>query len=221
MNKILLILFCLISLISCNKSTNKKCIETNSIRKGVFVRPNIKYTVLEQSCIKQIKSTYTVQIEGEYNEKQLDSIADYLQKTDTNRVPSIFISYYLPNQNINSFNYALSERGAIGNRTEIHFKKSPKISPVKKPYDGAVILGKWRPGTGGEIITIYKKGNKFFWLDEYDSDPTDLRPLRLKKLKGRNAFKIIGEDSGEEFVIKSDGLYGYSYGDEAIIYNPI
>jgi hypothetical protein len=169
------------------------------------------------------KIEYIVIIGQKYNENELNEIADYIKKTDTNSIgiEYVFISFYLKGMSLNAPNYAISKRTPELYSTEITFKevkKNPqKVARFKATYAEAQIIGKWTMMPGAMTV-IYRKGASYYMVDEFSDSYGDPDKLIKFSFNGKIAFRYA-EDTGEVFVIREDGLYGYMDGDFASVFS--
>ena len=184
--------------------------------------PIEKFSVKKRvvSEIKDVvsKAEYVVTITQKYNDKQLDNIADYLAKTDVDKLKYVFVSFYLEGMNLSGPNYGISKRTPDITSTQINYVEPVKENPQKAPYYNHTVIGKWSMA-GGAITVIYKKEAAYYIVDQYSKDDySDPQKLIRLTVSGRVAFKYI-EDTGETFVVMPDGLYGYMEGDLAAIFH--
>lgn len=228
--KYFLLISCLI-LSSCNR--NNKNVNTNSQPDSIITAmPPKLFTdsikqynykiynrqVSEYNGIKKVE--YTVIIPSTYNEQQLSDIASLLKRDDMQKIEYVFVSFYLEWQNINSTNYAISKRTPELNETIINYTP-PKKNIDKTPLlSGTKIIGKWYVYMGMQMI-IYEKESKYYLLYiNSDGSTGSPEPLMKTVSNGVSGYRYV-EDTGEFFIIKSDGLHSYFEGDEAAVFSKI
>ncbi len=136
----------------------------------------------------------------------------------------VFIEYYLPGQDRNSFNYGISKRTPKQHSTELSCVGSPKDTDNSddSPYKGGKVFGAWELGISRVIF--YEKNNNCYKV-EYDYHDNKYRtPKRYNKTKfrGLTAFKNAEKtDDSLMFVISKNGdLTTYLDGERLATFSP-
>ena len=218
--------------VSCDMKPNGKVTSTVSCSANESPCTLHPYTIVDKkesililpSNEKIKKIVYTVDIQKELTEYELDEIADVIECSESCKY--VFIEYYLPMQVKSSYNYAISVRTPVEQYTKVNYLTPPveelaKVQePVKveTPYDGCKVFGKWN--MMGAVVIVYQKENNCYMVNYYGGSNYG-EPERFIKttFRGCTAFKNA-EDPNDIYVINRDGnLEGYYEGDLACTFS--
>lgn len=203
----------------------------------IALNSTIKKYALRSNSIEEAlgykKRMMTVVIPEQYDESDLEAISRYLCYTRGYFSEHLNISYYLEDMSMNGPNYAfvdvrcspynisadvtISVITAIPQGVDLSTQAQQESDNC--PFKNCKVLGTWQ-FVGASTLTIYVKNGSYYMATYSDGEywPSD----KLVKIDGDGypSFRYA-EDTGEYFSIHSDGLYGYSFGDLACVYNNI
>jgi Uncharacterized conserved protein len=185
--------------------------ETSSLTSNKFQQSQIpRYSIIKTNESRDLvdKIEYIVRIYTELDKGDLELIAGEIKQKER-KYKLIFISYYLPDQQVGYGSWALTRISNGQYSTQIN--GVPKSNIPDTGVDGEIV-GIWIDQIIGARYTIYKKGKKHFFKNSYSDGSGDEDELIIKKVGGVSRYYYKDEDRRYEYYVINGG-YLYIYDD--------
>ncbi len=172
------------------------------------VSNEIKYTIINEEKIENIKTSIDVRLESEVNKETITRIANKLRKDGRRNYQRVFINYYLPGMEVGSGAWALSHFNPNLEVQILGFTKEEKTQLLENtsPLESNLI-GRWIDNTPylGGVITISRNANILELSIKYKDGSKSSKKLIEKIVNGQKRW--IEEDNvfGEYYVLNNDG----------------
>ena len=168
----------------------------------------VKYTVVEKSNLRSIKSSIDIRLEKKVSKDFLQKLALKLRKAEPRKYDRMFITYYLPGMTPGSGAWATShfnpnlEVKILG--TTIEEEKALMSKPQKSSDK---IIGEWLDESSyGAKYTLIKRNGKIIMICKYKDGSRSEEEMIQKKQSGKLRFEEKeGNDFGEYYLIESNG----------------
>jgi hypothetical protein len=172
------------------------------------VSNEIKYTIINEEKMENIKTSIDVRLESEANKEIITKIANKLRKDGRRNYQRVFINYYLPGMEVGNGAWALSHFNPNLEVQILGFTKEEKTQLLENtsPLESNLI-GRWIDNTpySGGVITISRNANILELSIKYKDGSKSSKKLIEKIVNGQKRW--IEEDNvfGEYYVLNNDG----------------
>lgn len=171
---------------------------------------NIKYTIQEDTHLKEIKRSVVVILEEKLSNDELKQLAKKIKKNDPSNYQRTFIVYHLKGEGKNGGAWATTHFNP-NLEVIVHGLSKEEEAILAKPAASKIdrkILGVWlndRPGIGSKMTIFYSKEGKLYLETSYpDGSSGKNEMIELESDKGKRIESKGGNDFGEYFIINKE-----------------
>ncbi len=170
---------------------------------------NIKYEIIKKECVLPFKRALDIRIQNRITDQQLRELALKIKETlslEEKKAAKIFIAYWLPGMILNAGSWARTD---FTPSLEVQIfgitKEQEKVfKPQPADYEGKVI-GQWLHNQLQMKCVFLEKKDGLFMQSTYSDGSKGENKLIKKKVKGGIRYYEKDNDSGEYYMINSNG----------------
>lgn len=194
-----------------------------------FVPKYTRISCQREKAFGKDKMVAIISIPERYDNDALECVTKYFIYRDGSFVEDWWIEYYVCSMSYQGPNYALvnARRNGSGIMVSTEFNKLTEVTSIEElssAYkelvlsDATAYIIECYQYIGNSFQAVYASEDDNYYIITY-ADGKFQKPDRIKMIND-TTFRYV-EDTGEVFKMESDGLYCYSEGELAIVYNKI